>query len=191
MAGIRVAAERQPRRTRHFSRHRRLTAVQNFNLICKPTDEVDRLTAEAHGWGKVRRRDTWSIATASTDSTTAECGWARGHLYVRSLGKRCGFGLVGVSFPGVESLAELPGQRWEPDDLSPSDDVFAEGGGVELQGRPFAIIAIRLSCTRYSAEAGTLSLEVWCEVEDEETGASGEVEGSIRCRVVEMGENGW
>jgi hypothetical protein len=122
---------------------------------------------------------------------TAECAWSGHHLYVRSSGKRCWFGLVGAPFPGVASLADLPGHRWEPADLSPSDDVFAEGGGVELRGRPFAVTALRLACTRYAAEAGTLSLEVWCQVEDEETGESGEVEGSLRCRVVELDENGW
>jgi hypothetical protein len=41
--------------------------------------------------------------------------------------------------------AELPSRRWEPVDHFPSDDVFAEGGGVELRGRPFAVLA------RYSA----------------------------------------
>lgn len=122
---------------------------------------------------------------------TAECAWCDGFLYVRSSGKRCGFGLVGVQFPGVGTLAELPGRRWEPTDLSPSDDVFAEGGGVELRGRPFAVQAIRLTCTRYSIDANALSLDVWCEVEDDESGESGEVEGSLRCRVVELGVAGW
>lgn len=123
--------------------------------------------------------------------TTAECAWCPGHLYVRSSGRGCGFRLVGAPFPGVASLAELPGRRWEPADLSPSDDVFAEGGGVELRGRWFFVNAIRLTCGRYAAEAGTLSLDVWCEVEDEETGESGEVEGGLRCRVVELSGDGW
>jgi hypothetical protein len=122
---------------------------------------------------------------------TAECAWQDGYLYLRSSGRQCGFGLVGAPFPGVGSLAELPGQRWEPADLSPSDDVFAEGGGLELRGRQFDIIGIRLICTRYNAEAGILSLELWCEVEDEETGRCGEVEGVLQCRVVELGEDGW
>ena len=122
---------------------------------------------------------------------TAECAWSGGCLYVRAAGDRCAFGLVGAPFPGVASLAELPGRRWEPAGLSPSDDVFAEGGGLELRGRPFAVLAIRLACSRYAPEAGTLGLEVWGEVEDEETGEAGEVEGALRCRVVELGEDGW
>ncbi|MFO0841434.1 MAG: hypothetical protein U0797_03400 [Gemmataceae bacterium] len=122
---------------------------------------------------------------------TAECAWCDGYLYVRSSGKRCWFGLLGAPFPGIGLVTDLPGRRWEPVDLSPSDDVFAEGGGVKLRGRPFAVTAIRLSCTRYAADASTLGLDVWCEVEDEESGECGEVEGSLRCRVVELGENGW
>jgi hypothetical protein len=122
---------------------------------------------------------------------SAECAWSGGSLYVRASGKRCWFGLVGAPFPGAASLTELPGRRWEPDDLSPSDDIFAEGGGVELRGRQFAALAIRLVCTCYAAEADTVSLELWCEVEDEETGESGEVEGWLRCRVVTLGEDGW
>jgi hypothetical protein len=122
---------------------------------------------------------------------TAECSWRDGWLHVRASGKRCRFGLVGARFAGVTSLAELPGWRWEPDDLSPSDDVFAEGGGIELRGRPFVVQAIRLSCTRYAADAGNVSLDLWCEVEEEETGESGEVEGALRCRVVALGEEGW
>jgi hypothetical protein len=122
---------------------------------------------------------------------TAECAWYNGSLYVRASGKRCGFRLVGAPFPGAASLAELPGQRWEPHDLSPSDDVFAEGGGVELRGRLFTILGIRLACTRYAADPGIVSLELWCEVEDEETGRCGEVEGALRCRVVEVSEDGW
>ena len=122
---------------------------------------------------------------------SAECAWHDGYLHVRSSGKRCGFGLVGAPFPGVGTLAGLPGQRWEPSDFSPSDDIFAEGGGLELRGRLFEVQAIRLTCTRYSPEAGTLSLDVWCEVEDEESGESGEVEGSLRCRVVESDADGW
>ena len=122
---------------------------------------------------------------------TAECALCDGHLYVRSSGKRCGFWLVGAPFPGVSLLTELQGRRWEPVEVSPSDDVFAEGGGIELRGRPFAVTAIRLSCTRYAADAGTLSLDVWCEVENEESGESGEVEGALRCRVVELNEDGW
>ena len=120
---------------------------------------------------------------------TAECVWFDGYLYVRSSGKRCGFSLVGDPFPSVGSLIDLPGRQWEPADFSPSDDVFAEGGGVELRGRPFSVTAIRLACTRY--EADTVTLEVWCEVEDEESGESGAVEGSLRCRVIELGEDSW
>jgi hypothetical protein len=122
---------------------------------------------------------------------TAECALCHGHLYVRASGKRCWFGLVGAPFPGAASLAELAGRRWEPADLSPSDDVFAEGGGLQLRGRPFTVLAIRLTCARCDAEAGTVSLDLWCEVEDEETGESGEVEGALRCRMVALGEDGW
>jgi hypothetical protein len=122
---------------------------------------------------------------------TAECALCDGYLYVRASGKRCRFALVGAPFPGAGSLAELPGRRWEPENLSPSDDVFAEGGGLELRGRSFEVSAIRLSCARYAAEAGTLSLELWCEVEDAETGESGEVGGALRCRVVALGVEGW
>ena len=141
--------------------------------------------ADAPSAGYLEYRDR----TYRLDS--AKCAWFDGHLYVRSSGKRCGFRLVGAPFPGVGSLPELPGQQWEPADLSPSDDVFAEGGGVELRGRLFAVLAIRLSCTRHSAETGTLGLDMWCEVEDEESGESGEVEGSLRCQVVELCEDGW
>jgi hypothetical protein len=122
---------------------------------------------------------------------SAECAWYDGLLYVRASGGRCRFVLVGARFPGAASLAELPGRRWEPEGLSPADDVFAEGGGVELRGRPFAVLAIRLACPRYAADAGTLGLELWCQVEEEETGESGEVEGALRCRVVALGEDGW
>lgn len=122
---------------------------------------------------------------------TAEFALCGGYLYVRASGKRCRFALVGAPFPGAASVVDLPGRRWEPEDLSPSDDVFAEGGGVELLGRPFAVLAIRLSCTRYAPDVGTLSLELWCEVEDEETGESGEVDGVLRCREVALGDDGW
>lgn len=122
---------------------------------------------------------------------SAECAWTDGYLYVRASGKQCRFELVGAPFPGVASLAELPGQRWEPTDFSPGDDVFADGGGVELRGRRFDVLAIWVSCTWYWPETAALGLEIWCEVEEKETGESGAVEGIVACRVVDLGEDGW
>src|SRR2546423_4744348 len=65
-------------------------------------------------------------------SCTLKAGW----LFVQAEGERCALGFVGVPFPGVSGVAELPGRVWEPgeEELARYADTFAEGG-LEVRGR--------------------------------------------------------
>src|SRR5262245_19895951 len=82
-----------------------------------------------------------------------------GYLHVEATGDRCGLRLVGVPFPGAESVAELPGRTWEPneDELALHADVFAEGG-LEVRGKRLWIMGGRVACTRFDAAREALGV---------------------------------
>jgi hypothetical protein len=112
----------------------------------------------------------------------AECVWTDGFLSFRCSGSGCGLGVACVPFIGVEWLGDLSGCR--------SKEIAGEAG-CEFQGQMFTITAIDLICTGYSAKTGIVSLDLWCRVQDGESGEEGIVEAKMRCLVVERGTGRW
>ncbi|HJZ91383.1 MAG TPA: hypothetical protein VKE40_10960 [Gemmataceae bacterium] len=76
-----------------------------------------------------------------------------GDLTIEARGDRCALNLVGVPFPGVAEVSQLPGRVWEPNDeeLARYADTFAEGG-LEVRGRRLWIMSGRVECRRFDAE---------------------------------------
>src|SRR5688500_15929079 len=85
------------------------------------------------------------------------CTWEADALSIEAQGKRCCLSLVGVPFPGVLSIAELPGHAWEPDEeqMSLYADTFAEGG-LQVQEYDLWIVGGRIECRRFDADQNLL-----------------------------------
>jgi hypothetical protein len=113
------------------------------------------------------------------------CIWEPGgELTVEAEGDGCWLRLVGVPFPGVPGLEELPGRAWEPDDeeLSRHADTFAEGG-LEVRGRHLWIMSGRIECLRFDADRGVLVLSFRLQVQEGESGREDETAGTLYGRV--------
>ena len=109
--------------------------------------------------------------------------WANGFLSFRSSGRECGLGVTGVPFLGAEWLGDLSGRRSKE---------MSDASGFEFQGRAARDHgALDLICTGYSVRTSVVSLDLWCEVRDEESGERGSLEGKMRCAVVERGTGRW
>ena len=115
--------------------------------------------------------------------TTATCSLdTHGDLFVEATGDRCGLRLVGVQFPGVASLGDLPGRVWEPDadELAIHADVFAEGG-LKVRNLELWITGGRIACTRFDTERRLLVIAFRLDVQDGEYGREDEVDGVANC----------
>lgn len=119
----------------------------------------------------------------------ARCRWMPGDLFVEAKGNRCGLSLVGVPFPGVTEVADLPGRVWDPDEeqLSLYADTFAEGG-LAIRDKELWIMGGRVECRRYDPERGILTVNFCLEVQDGEYGGADEADGVAYCRVVSAEE---
>src|SRR5262245_40306397 len=114
----------------------------------------------------------------------AHYDWEPGELFVEASGERCWLSLVGVPFPGVADVAELPGRVWEPDDeeLCRYADTFAEGG-LGVRRRQLWIMTGRIECRRYDAERDILVVSFHLHVRDDERGSEDEADGVLYCGV--------
>ncbi len=110
--------------------------------------------------------------------------WNPGELFIEATGERCGLRLVGVPFPDVMEVAELPGHVWEPDDeeLSRHADTFAEGG-LHIHGRELWIMDGRIECRRYDTERDILVVYFRLHVQDGEYGREDETDGIVYCEM--------
>jgi hypothetical protein len=115
----------------------------------------------------------------------AHCSWMPGELDIEAKGNRCGLGLVGVPFPGITEVGDLPGHAWIPDDeeLSNYADTFLEGGSLEVRGRQLEIRGVRIECRRYDAQRRILTVYFRLAVEDGDYGDEGEADGVAYCRI--------
>src|SRR4051794_38001849 len=107
----------------------------------------------------------------------ARCRWIPNDLLVDAKGNRCGLRLVGVPFPGITEVADLPGRVWEPDEeqLSLYADTFAEGG-LEVRDKDLWIMGGRVECRRYDAERRILTIYFRLAVQDGEYGGEDEAD---------------
>jgi hypothetical protein len=107
-----------------------------------------------------------------------------GYLHVEAAGDRCELRLVGVPFPGVDSMADLPGKVWEPndDELAHHADVFAEGG-LTVRDKDLWITGGRVACTRFDADRRILAVSFRLDVQDGEFGRDDEADGVAYCQV--------
>jgi hypothetical protein len=115
----------------------------------------------------------------------AHCDWQPGgELFIEAEGPHCALSLVGVPFPGVTDVADLPGRVWEPGDeeLSRYADTFAEGG-LEVRGRQLWIMGGRVECRRFDREHGVLTVLFRLDVRDDERGREDEADGVLYCQL--------
>jgi hypothetical protein len=107
-----------------------------------------------------------------------------GYLDVEATGRGCGLRLVGVPFPGAQSVSELPGRAWEPNDeeLALHADVFAEGG-LTVRDKDLWIMGGCVACARLDNERGLLAVSFRLFVQDGEYGREDEADGVAYCQV--------
>lgn len=115
---------------------------------------------------------------------SAYCEFVEGRLSVEAVGTKVKLRLYGIPFTDAESIADLIGKTFGPTDEGICGDPFAEGG-IETKNMWLSFQSLECKCRSYDAAAKLITVWFSAEVEDYESGKSGNVDCSVRCTIRE------
>lgn len=113
---------------------------------------------------------------------SARWSFDHGHLYLDAESRRCMLSLVGIPFKDVSKPEDLVGKVSAPgwDEISPGDDIFAEGG-LSIRGECYDVTEIRVEVRTLNEDSRIMKVAIQMKVEGRDSGQSGDVECQLAC----------